>query len=120
MYTPEMTDTGYHNPDRFQWNAAAEAAYWQQCEKIAYTEVSEITLGAFMDAIALMYPKDWQGDAQCESFKLAEMVCGDVTDIYAKVGERYFTFRDKATMTHAAIVARITKEVLSREDMFQK
>lgn len=119
MYQPEIT-TDYSSTDRFEWNAAAEAAYWQQCEKIAYTEVSEITLGAFMDAISLMYPKDWQGDALCESFKLAEMVCGDVTDIYAKVGERYFTFRDKASMLHEAIVNRITKEVLSKETISQK
>jgi len=47
-------------------------------------------------------------------------VCGDVTDIYAKVGERYFTFRDKATMMHAAIISRITKEVLSKETVLQK
>lgn len=119
MYTPEIT-TGSAGENRFEWNAAAEAAYWQQCEKIAYTDVSEITLTAFMDAIALMYPKDWQGDARCESFKLAEMVCGDVTDIYAKIGERYFTFRDKATMQHEAIIRRITKEVLSKEETYQK
>lgn len=119
MYQPEIT-TGSSSSDRFQWDAATEAAYWQQCEKIAYTEVSEITLTAFMDAIALMYPNDWQGDAYCESFKLAEMVCGDVTDIHAKVGDCYFAFRDKATMTHTAIIARITKEVLSREETYQK
>lgn len=119
MYTPEIT-TGSAGENRFEWNAAAEAAYWKQCEKIAYTDVSETTLTAFMDAIALMYPKDWQGDAHCESFKLAEMVCGDVTDIYAKIGERYFTFRDKATMLHEAIIRRITKEVLSKEETCQK
>lgn len=118
MYTPETT-SHYSSADRFEWNAEAEAAYWAQCEKIAYTDVSEITLTAFMDAISLMYPNDWQGNAQSETFKLAEMVCGDVTDIYAKVGERYFTFRDKATMTHAAIVNRINKEVLSRETTLQ-
>lgn len=120
MYTTEISHTGYQNPDRFQWDASSEAAYWQQREKLAYTDLSEITLTQFMDAIALMYPKDWQGDAHFESFKLAEMVCGDVTDIYAKVGDRYFTFRDKVTMTHAAIVNRITKEVLSKETVSQK
>lgn len=119
MYQPEIT-TVNSSENRFEWNAAAEAAYWQQCEKIAYTDVSEITLTVFMDAIALMYPNDWQGDAHCESFKLAEMVSGDVTDIYAKIGDRYFTFRDKATMTHTAIIARINKEVLSREETAQK
>ncbi|UHM93586.1 hypothetical protein [Rahnella victoriana] len=119
MYQPEIT-TVNSSENRFEWNAAAEAAYWQQCEKIAYTDVSEITLTVFMDAIALMYPNDWQGDAHCESFKLAEMVSGDVTDIYAKVGDRYFTFRDKASMMHEAIICRITKEVLSREETVQK
>lgn len=106
MFQPEI-----NVQNRFEWNAAAEAAYWEQCAKIAYTNVSEITLSEFMNAIALMYPNDWQGDAHCESFKLAEMVCGDVTDIFAKVGERYFTFRDKATMLHTAIINRITREM---------
>jgi len=56
MNTTEISHTGNPNPDRFQWDASAEAAYWQQREKLAYTDVSEITLTAFMDAIALMYP----------------------------------------------------------------
>lgn len=109
MFLPEINE--FDNHDRSEWNADAESVYWQLRSEQSYTEVVEITLTAFMDAIAVMYPKDWQGDAQCESFKLAEMVCGDVTDIYAKVGDRYFTFRDKATMTHTAIINRITQEM---------
>ena len=119
MYTPEIT-TGSAGENRFEWNAAAEAAYWQQCEKIAYTDVSEITLTAFMGAIALMYPKDWQGDAHCESFKLAEMVCGDVTDIYAKIGERYFRSATRQPCCMRPIIRQITKEVLSKEETYQK
>ena len=109
MFLPEINE--FDNHDRSEWNADAESVYWQLRSEQSYTEGVEITLTAFMDAIAVMYPKDWQGDAQCESFKLAEMVCGDVTDIYAKVGDRYFTFRDKATMTHTAIINRITQEM---------
>jgi hypothetical protein len=119
MYQPEMT-TGYSSADRFEWSAGAESAYWAQRETQAYTDVEEISLDRFMDGFSVMRPLDWQGDAHCESYKLAEMVCGDVTDIYAKVGERYFTFRDKATMTHTAIIARINKEVLSKETVLQK
>lgn len=106
--------------NRMTWCAGAEAAYWQQREKDARTEVTEITLQKFMDAIAVMYPRDWCGDVDCESFKLAEMYCGEITYIYAKVGERYFKFRDVVSLPHNAILARIDKEVLSREAQARK
>ncbi|EMF07199.1 hypothetical protein [Serratia marcescens] len=106
--------------NRMKWNASTEAAYWQLREQQARTDVKEITLEKFMDAIALMYPRDWCGDVDCESFKLAEMYCGEVTDIFAKIGDRYFQFRDVVSLPHAAILARIDKEVLSREAQARK
>jgi len=106
--------------NRMKFDVSAEAAYWQQREKDARTEVTEINLQTFMDAISVMYPRDWCGDVECESFKLAEMYCGEVTDIYAKVGERYFKFRDVVSLPHNAILARIDKEVLSRETQTRK
>nr|WP_261451808.1 hypothetical protein [Serratia marcescens]UVY99229.1 hypothetical protein [Serratia marcescens] len=48
------------------------------------------------------------------------MYCGDVTYIFAKVGDRYFKFRDVVTLSHSAILARINKEVLSRETKTKK
>lgn len=101
--------------NRMKFDASAEAAYWQRREQQARSDVEEITLAAFMDAIAVMYPRDWCGDVECESFKLAEMYCGEVTTIYAKVGERYFRFRDVVSLSHSAIVARIKKEATGRE-----
>lgn len=106
--------------NRMKFDVNAEAAYWQQREKDARTEVTEINLQTFMDAISVMYPRDWCGDVESESFKLAEMYCGEVTDIYAKVGERYFKFRDVVSLPHTAILARIDKEVLSRETQTRK
>lgn len=106
--------------NRMQWDASAESAYWQQREKQAHTDVKEITLAVFMDAISAMYPRDWCGNAESESFKLAEMYCENITNIYAKVGERYFTFRDVVSLSHTAILARIDKEVLSREAQSRK
>lgn len=118
MYqTPEMTTENRMNWD---YSAGAETAYWQQREKQARTDVEEITLTAFMNAIAVMYPRDWCGDVNCESFKLAEMYCGEVTEIFAKVGDRYFKFRDVVSLPHNAILARIDKEVLSREVQARK
>lgn len=106
-------EISYEN--RMRWNAETESAYWQQRENQAHTEVTEIDLATFMDAISVMYPRDWCGNAVSESFKLAEMFCGNVTNIYAKVGERYFAFRDVVSLPHTAILARIDKEVFNRE-----
>ena len=115
MYQSEIS-----TENRMAWDASTEAAYWQLREQEARSEVAEISLMAFMDAIAVMYPKDWEGDAHSETFKLAEMYCGEVTTVYAKVGERYFRFRDVVTLPHSAILARINKEVLSRETQTRK
>jgi hypothetical protein len=38
---------------------------------------------------------------------LQEMVCGDVTEIYARCGARYFRLRDVCNLSHAQIKARI-------------
>ncbi|WP_273831151.1 hypothetical protein [Serratia bockelmannii] len=115
MYQSEIS-----TENRMAWDASTEAAYWQLREQEARSEVAEISLMEFMDAIAVLYPKDWVGDAHSETFKLAEMYCGDVTYIFAKVGDRYFKFRDVASLSHNAILARIDKEVLSREMQTQK
>ncbi|BEM75598.1 hypothetical protein SME36J_50210 (plasmid) [Serratia marcescens] len=115
-----MYQTEISTENRMAWDASTEAAYWQLREQEARTEIAEITLLEFMDAIAVLYPKDWEGDALSETFKLAEMYCGDVTYIFAKVGDRYFKFRDVVTLSHNAILARINKEVLSRETKTQK
>ncbi|QKJ09385.1 hypothetical protein HRD68_00735 (plasmid) [Yersinia massiliensis] len=100
--------------DRFSWDASTEAAYWLLRSETAITPPIEITLSAFMDAISKMRPLDWQGDAHSESFKLSEMYCGNVTDIYAKIGIRYFEFRDVVTLSHEEIIERVEKEVLSQ------
>ncbi|CVG64104.1 hypothetical protein [Serratia marcescens] len=115
-----MYQTEISTVNRMAWDASTEAAYWQRREQQARSDVEEITLAAFMDAIAVMYPKDWEGDAHSETFKLAEMYCGGVTYIFAKVGDRYFKFRDVASLSHNAILTRIDKEVLSRETKTQK
>jgi len=105
-----MYQTEISTENRMAWDASTEAAYWQRREQQARSDVEEITLAAFMDAIAVMYPKDWEGD----------MYCGDIAYIFAKVGDRYFKFRDVVTLPHSAILARINKEVLSRETQARK
>lgn len=119
MYTTEISHTGNQNPDRFQWDASAEAAYWEARAESYVTAPVEIDLHKYMDVLGTLPPLDWQGDRDSESFKFAEMMCGNMTDIYAKVEGRYFQFCDECTLSHAEIVERI-KEVLGKETVPQK
>ncbi|MBB6117703.1 hypothetical protein F4826_004681 [Rahnella inusitata] len=118
MYTPDIT-TGDASKNRFEWNAGAEAAYWEARAKSYVTPPVEIDLHRYMDVLGTLPPLDWQGGHDSESFKFAEMMCGNVTDIYAKVEGRYFQLCDECTLSHAEIVRRI-KEVLSKETVLQK
>jgi hypothetical protein len=58
-----------------------------------------------------MYPMNWRSseNGECETFMLAEMICGNVTEIYARIGIRYYRMRDYSNLT-AEILARV-KEV---------
>ncbi|MHA0893900.1 hypothetical protein ACR9HY_22305 [Enterobacter roggenkampii] len=69
----------------------AERAYWLSREKSYLTASVEIDVHAFHDALGLMYPMNWRSsqNGECETFMLAEMVCGNVTEIYARIGIRY-------------------------------
>ncbi len=55
------------------------------------------TFVTFHDALGLMYPLNWSTseNGEWETFCAGEeMVCGDVTEIYARYGARYFRLRD--------------------------
>ncbi|EEH8383326.1 hypothetical protein G3142_005400 [Salmonella enterica subsp. enterica serovar Montevideo] len=99
-----------------QATAEAERAYWLSREKAAVKAPAEIDVHAFHDALGLMYPMNWRSseDGECETFMLAEMVCGNVTEIYARIGMRYFRIRDYSNLDHADILARV-KEAVQRQ-----
>lgn len=112
-----------NSPDRFTWDAEAEHAYWLAQEQKTITAPVEISVGAFHEAagrylsINWMYCMDTQTDS--ESFMSAEMVCGNVTDIYVRVGARYFQLRDRESCSHEYLLQRITKEVLAKNTVVQ-
>lgn len=94
----------------------AEREYWLSREKSYLTAPVEIDVHAFHDALGLMYPMNWRSseDGECETFMLAEMVCGNVTEIYARIGIRYYRMRDYSNLDHAEILARV-KEGVQRQ-----
>lgn len=95
-----------------QTTAEAERAYWLSCEQAAVKAPAEIDVHVFHDALGLMYPMNWRSseNGECETFMLAEMICGNVTEIYARIGIRYYRMRDYSNLDHAEILARV-KEV---------
>lgn len=101
-----------------QASAETERAYWLNREKAAVKAPSEIDVHKFHDALGVMYPLNWRGseNGECETFMSAEMYCGNVTDIYARIGIRYFRMRDYSTLEHAEILARVKE----RFDLRQK
>ncbi|EPK6600585.1 hypothetical protein C4Y55_012020 [Klebsiella pneumoniae subsp. pneumoniae] len=92
-----------------QTTAEAEHAYWLSREKSYVTAPVEIDVHAFHDALGLMYPMNWRSseNGECETFMLAEMICGNVTEIYARIGSRYYRMRDYSNLDHADILARV-------------
>lgn len=94
----------------------AERAYWLSREKAAVSAPAEIDVHAFHDALGLMYPMNWRSSesGECETIMLAEMVCGNVTEIYARIGIRYYRMRDYSNLDHAEILVRV-KEGMQRQ-----
>lgn len=92
-----------------QATAEAERAYWLSRQKAAVKAPEEIDVHDFHDALGLMYPLNWStSESGCwETFMLQEMVCGDVTEIYARYGARYFRLREVCTLNNAQIKTRI-------------
>ncbi|UAN48849.1 hypothetical protein KGP17_27435 (plasmid) [Serratia sp. JSRIV001] len=93
-------------------NAEAERAYWQSREKAAVKKPVEIDVHRFHDALGMMSPLNWScsENGECETFMLAEMYCGNVTEIYTRIGVRYFEMRDHRDLSHAKILASVKEE----------
>ena len=104
----------------------AMQANFPGCELMSYDEASQamndaakqpvtrITREEYDDKLCVMPPLDWRGSESGESFKLCEMYSGNITDIYARSGNEYFTLRDHVTLTHGDIMQRV-KEVQGKE-----
>lgn len=64
-----------------------------------------ITEGRFNDALDSLPPRGYTDRNGNVSFKLAEMLYGAVTTIFARVDGVYYEFDDRLSMKHEAIVA---------------
>lgn len=90
-------------------SAETVLAYWLGREKSYLTVPAEIDVHAFLDAQGMMYPMSWRcsEDGESETFMLTEMVCGNVTEIYARIGIRYYRMHDYSNLDHTEILDRV-------------
>jgi hypothetical protein len=80
-------------------DAAALAKY-----KTGIVEVDETR---FMDALNVLPPVGWTTKASVESFRISERIWGNITDIYARLGNRYFKLADDIRLPASTIAERV-------------
>ena len=71
------------------------------------SEPQEIESRIFFDMLECLPPIDWRNFGGGESFKMSERITGNITAIYARIGDRYFSFNADIRSTHGAIMAII-------------
>jgi hypothetical protein len=69
--------------------------------------VTEIGVEAFASALACVPPRRWINEGASESFISPEHFYGAVTSVYVRIGTRYFTFHDRCTASHSAVIGRV-------------
>lgn len=122
----ESTETWGKNPlthSVLEMDASAEDEryYWLLRAHEAVTAPEEIDVNAFHNAAGQSFPLlNWRNNVEhdTESFMFSEMVCGNVTEIYARIGVRYFRMQDHSNLNHDEIITK-AKEV-ARKDKRQK
>lgn len=109
MNTHNVNTATKKSSERWVTTAEEEHLYWLSREKGEVKAPAEIDVHVFHDALGVMYPLNWcrSENGECETFMLAEMVCGNITEIYARIGIRYYRMHDYSNLDHAEILARV-------------
>lgn len=70
-------------------------------------DVSEVTEDRFMDALNVLPPAGWTTRRGVESFRISERLWGNITDIFARLGTRYFTLTDDIRLPADVVADRV-------------
>jgi hypothetical protein len=82
---------------------AADAVGLEQYRK----DVSEISEERFNDALNVLPPVGWTTRMGVESFRISERIWGSLTDIYARLGDRYFMLSDDIRLSPGIVAERV-------------
>ena len=98
--------------NREQYEAKRQARYErliaaaEKMDAAAKLPPEEITKERFWYMLEALPPVGWKHGAGCESFKMSERWSGNVTYIYARIGEKYFEMRDDIRTPHDVIIEK--------------
>ena len=70
-------------------------------------DVSEISEERFNDALNVLPPVGWTTRMGVESFRISERIWGNITDIYARLGDRYFLLSDDIRLSPGIVAERV-------------
>lgn len=66
----------------------------------------EINRTRFVEMLAVLPPIGWKTEGNTETFKLSERRRLGITQIFCRIGSRYFGLIDSVKLSHAEIVQR--------------
>jgi hypothetical protein len=81
-------------------------AVFAHVENSFKSESQEITKEQYWYALEVLPPVAWRINSGEESFKMSEQAYGNITAIYARIGDRYFTLSDSISTPHKEIIRR--------------
>ena len=84
---------------------------YAEAEASCKTEPVEINEDEFLRALNVLPPVRWTQRSDSESFKISERLYGSITAIYARLGNRYYTFSDNITLPHDHVISRIRQSL---------
>jgi hypothetical protein len=76
-------------------------------EEMMRSDPEPCTEEQFWEALECLPPVDWVRKGGGESFKMAERLSGCMTRIYARSGDRYWSFTDVDTLPHRDIMVKV-------------
>lgn len=82
-----------------------------QAEKEFVTDAVVISEEDFDYALNVLPPRNWVRKAGEQSFKCSEMTYGHYTQIYARIGDKHYSFSDSMFLTHDEILEKCLKGV---------
>lgn len=89
---------------------------YAETEASCKTEPAEITEDKFLKALNVLPPIRWTQRSDSESFKISERLYGSITAIYARVGNRFYTFSDNISLPHDDIICRIQNKSFQQRE----
>ncbi len=90
------------------WKAADAVGVARYCQ-----DITEVTAERFNDALNVLPPVGWTTRQGVESFRLSERIWGSITDIYARLGDRFFKLSDDIRLSPDIVAERVRAFVIA-------